>query len=105
MSEQITNKFAAVLAEIDGKTDDYREVLVLLLTKINIDSMDLLSDLREANWHDADIAEIASEVSIFKETDIYAELNLLFQVVRHAKDSELRGILDTFFSNNIDRNL
>lgn len=105
MSEQITNKFAAVLAEINGKTDDYREVLVLLLEKINLSGSDLLDALREANWHDADIAEIANEVSIFKETNIYAELNTLFQTVRHAKDTELRSVLDTFFSNNIDRNL
>ena len=104
MSEQITNKFAAVLAEIDGKTEDYRDVLVLLLEKINLSGSDLLDDLREANWHDADIAEITDN-AIFKETNIYAELNTLFQTVRHAKDTELRGILDTFFSNNIDRNL
>lgn len=102
---KLADKFAAVLAEIDGKTDDYREILVLLLEKINLSGSDLLDDLREANWHDADIAEIANEVSIFKETNIYAELNNLFQTIRHAKDSELRGILDTFFSNNIGRNL
>ncbi len=101
----IAENFADVLAEIDGKTDEYREILVLLLEKINLSGSDLLDDLREANWHDADIAEIANEVSIFKETNIYAELNILFQAVRHTKDSELRGILDTFFSNNIDRNL
>lgn len=104
MSKQIANKFASILTEIDGKTDEYREVLVLLLEKINLSGSDLLDDLREANWHDADIAEITDN-AIFKETTIYLELNNLFQTIRHAKDSELRGILDKFFSNNIDRNL
>lgn len=103
-SINIVEEFASTLAEIKGKTEDYRDVLVLLLEKINLSSSDLLDDLREANWHDADIAEI-TDYAVFKETAIYLELNNLFQIIRQAKDSELRSILDKFFSNTIDRNL
>lgn len=102
---QIVEEFATILTETDGKTDDYREILVLLLEKINLSGSDLLDDLREANWHDADIAEIANDYNIFEETEVYAELNILFQTVRHAKDAELRDILDQFFNLTINRTL
>lgn len=102
---QIVEEFTTILTEINGKTDDYREILVLLLEKINLSGSDLLDDLREANWHDADIAEIANEYNIFEETEVYAELNILFQTVRHAKDAELRVILDQFFNLTINRTL
>lgn len=102
---QIVEEFTTILTEIDGKTDDYREILVLLLEKINLSGSDLLDDLREANWHDADIAEIANDYNIFEETEVYAELNILFQTVRHAKDVELRGILDQFFNLTLNRTL
>lgn len=102
---QIVEEFATILTEINGKTDDYREILVLLLEKINLSGSDLLDDLREANWHDADIAEIANDYNIFEETEVYAELNILFQTVRHAKDAELRDILDQFFNLTINRTL
>lgn len=102
---QIVEEFTTILTETDGKTDDYREILVLLLEKINLSGSDLLDDLREANWHDADIAEIANDYNIFEETEVYAELNILFQTVRHAKDAELRVILDQFFNLTINRTL
>lgn len=102
---QIVEEFTTILTEINGKTDDYREILVLLLEKINLSGSDLLDDLREANWHDADIAEIANEYNIFEETEVYAELNILFQTVRHAKDAELRVILDQFFNLTLNRTL